>query len=79
MGRKVSKRKAIPELGVDPRKLATAGSKTLRLGIRVSPEEKRAVEAMARRLKVTASDYVLGLHQQAVDALRGEKGGRSNG
>jgi len=80
MGRKVSKRKVLPDLGLDPRKLDADAAKTLRIGLRVSPSEKREVEATARRLGVSLSDYLMGLHAQAVAALgKGRKGGRSRG
>ena len=80
MGRKVSKRKPIPPLGIDARKIGEDEAKTVRLNVRISPQEKAEIAAVARRLGLTVSDYVLGLHRQAVESLsKRRKGGRKNG
>lgn len=80
MGRKVSKRKAIPDLGIDVGGVAGGEAKTVRLNIRVSPKEKAEIAAAARRLGLSVSDFVMAVLRQGVEAVgKRKKGGRKNG
>ena len=76
MGRKPSKRKTIPKLGIDPSKFDQQAVKSVMLSLRITPEERDEVGATAKSLGVSVGDYVLNLHRQAVEALRRKRGGR---
>ncbi len=59
--------------GTSARKIQTAILRDKRVNLRVTATEKEQIDRMAKRLGLTVSDYLLGLHRIALAKERRSK------
>ena len=70
---KPRKRAELPDAGLDPEALAVPEYRREQINVRVTEVELRSIRAVAKRLRVSVSDYLVGLHRQAVQHLSQKK------
>ena len=63
--------RALRGLKLDQLKQDTA--KTESILIRVTPDEKEQIRAVAETLEISVAEYILGLHREAVVHVRGPR------
>ena len=73
LGRKPKERTKLPDLSIDPDSLPGPEHRSEQINLRLTPTELRTIREMAKGLKVSVSDYVVGLHLQAVNARSRKK------
>ena len=73
LGRKPRKRARLPDLLLDPDALPGIEYRSKQINLRLTPTELKTIREMAKELKVSVSDYVVGLHLQAVKARSRKK------
>ena len=67
------KRPLLSSLNLDPEKLASPGYRSTQVNLRLTPDELDSIKAMAKALNLSMSDYLLGLHLQAVKIVSRKK------
>jgi len=72
-GRKSKKRPKLPDMSLDPEALDLPEYRKSQFNIKLSQRELDEIKAMAKRFKVGVSDYLIGLHNQAVAAVSRKK------
>ena len=71
--RRPRKRKALPDLSIDPSKLNAYEYRSEQFNIKLTPKELESIRSMAKSLGVPVVDYLVGLHNQAVEAISRKK------
>jgi hypothetical protein len=72
------KRAPIPDFKIDLEAIAAHEYRTRQINVKVTPSELDSIRAMAKWLRVSQSDYFLGLHRQAVTAAARMKQKKGN-
>jgi hypothetical protein len=68
----------LPPLTLDPKAVEERERRTTQLTLRLTPTERQELQVVADHYHVTVTAYLLGLHRQAMAAMR-QNGGRRNG
>lgn len=70
------KRKALPDLSIDLEKISAHEYRTAQFNIKLTERELESIRDMAKWLGVSVSDYLVGLHRQALAAASRKRKGR---
>ena len=71
---KPKRRVGLSSVSVDLERLQRPERRTAQINLRLTPTELTSIRETAKFMKLSVSDYIVGLHQQALEAIFRTKG-----